>query len=231
MNRGLESRIFYSADPGTGGTDPAADPKPADPKPVTFTPEQQEHINKLIGDTRTKASSKASKNATAEYLKSLGFEKGDDLTAALAELKKRKEDKLSDDEKRTLREKEAAAERDALKAERDALRAELKAAKDSKVLDRKLLNAGIQAKHLKFASISYKEQVDALAEGETPDAAKIIASIKATYPEFFATAKPGKTTGDGSDPKSKVGGGGGKKKYSEMTDAEKRAYKKSIGWR
>ena len=86
-------------DPNGGGTNNPGNPSPQpgsqqqEPKPVTFTTEQQEHLNKLIGNTRTEAREAAKK----EYETQL--QKDKDAQAALELTRKGEFEKLYNDEK------------------------------------------------------------------------------------------------------------------------------------
>lgn len=66
---------------------------------VTFTAEQQAHIDKLLGEARVKGRESGVSNGVAEFLKSLKFEKSEDLQAALADYTKLRESQMSDAEK------------------------------------------------------------------------------------------------------------------------------------
>lgn len=86
---------------GNGGGEP---PQPAPPATtptgggeakVTFTPEQQAVIDKLLGERAQRAGA----SATAEFLKALGVENADALKAMLDEGKKLKTAQMSDLEK------------------------------------------------------------------------------------------------------------------------------------
>lgn len=95
--------LNFDGDGAPGGAPPATPPPPAPDAPpaatgggtITFTPEQQEQINKIVGDR-----AKQAERATQEkLLKDLGVASSDDLKAILKAHKEAEDAKKSDAEK------------------------------------------------------------------------------------------------------------------------------------
>jgi len=99
---------------------------------MEFTPEQQEHLNKLVGEARTAGRDAALKS----FLGELGVDSADGLKAALKEHKELKSKGLSDAER-------YKAEAEAAKKEAETHKAELAAVKRTAGIKAALAKAGL----------------------------------------------------------------------------------------
>lgn len=97
LNQRIRPIFLYEPDKG-----PADPPAPTIPPTVAaekieFTPAQQAHLDKLLGER----SERAGDAAVTKLLKSLGVEKPDDVKTQLAEFAKLRDSQLSEQEKAT----------------------------------------------------------------------------------------------------------------------------------
>ena len=118
---------FFASDPdtgGTGGTDP--DAGGGDGGKVTFTPEQQAEVDRIIAERLSRANTSAGKKALEEQAKALGYESFEAMEAAAKAHRAAQEKEKSE----LQREQEAkqAAEAKAQQAEERAKKAFIKAA-------------------------------------------------------------------------------------------------------
>lgn len=85
-----------------------------DKKGIEWTPEQQKEIDRIVGER----GKRADEGLLKSFIKDLGFEKPEDLKAALAEFKKLQDSQKSDLEKAQQAAKDAQAKLDAAEAEK-----------------------------------------------------------------------------------------------------------------
>lgn len=158
---------LFAEDPnagGTGGNDPNAGDKGGNTEKVTFTPEQQAEVDRIIAERLARANATASKRALEEQAKALGFETYAELEAAVKAQKAAQEKEKTD----LQREQEAkqAAEQRAQQAEAKAKQALIKSAFVAAAAGANLVNIedAFQLADLTAVTVSDEGQVDGVKE-------------------------------------------------------------------
>jgi hypothetical protein len=178
--------FFFAPDDGNGGNDtddgPGGDatggggPNAG----ITFTPEQQAHIDKIVGEARKAGRTKAAQEAEAEK-KRLADE---------AE-RKRLEDEKQFKELADQRQKELDEAKAALEAERATVRRfTLEGAFRRETATQKLQFANEQAAADAFALLDLRE-AEVSDDGQVPAMAGLVKGLAKSRPYLFQSTKPG----------------------------------------
>lgn len=165
---------------------------------ATFT---QEQVNAIVGERARRAS----ESAVSELLKSLGFEKPDELKAIVDETRQRKEAEMSEAEK-------ARAEVEAARKQAEELKAALDGERQQRITDRRdnALAQALAAAHaidaddaLIWLRNKAAEDVAAIVREDgtvDPDGiAALVAKVRAEKPHFFRPGGPGSPSNRGGE--------------------------------
>jgi hypothetical protein len=160
----------------------------------TFT---QDEVNALMGERARRAS----ESAIADLLKSMGFEKPDDLKAVIAEAQARKEADMTEADKAKAEAEKARKETDALKAALEAERAARLADKRDAAIRAALKQADDPAAVLTLLQANFAADVaEAIdAEGAISDKAvsKLVTEAAKKWPGMFKSNAPGSPSNAG----------------------------------
>lgn len=171
---------------------------------VTFTPEQQAELDRILGERLSRAEKAAAKKVAEDYAKAQGFENAAAMEAAL-KAHKEAQDKQKTDAEKAL-EAKAAAEAKAKAAEERIKAALIKAAFVAEAADKNLVSIedAFRLADLSKVTVGDDDKVDGMKEAVEALVKDKPYLVKQTGAGGSTAGNPGRTDGAGST------GGGGK---------------------